>query len=290
MIPRSLPARLLAGLVLAVGLPAAALAQFPEEGPIVELDWQETPGSYALPATNSRYELSHEEILLVGSEARDFMDLSQGVTGWDDVEAVVYTVEGRGRDSWLTVEYYDIGYVRDDDWQELDSDQIYNELLAATEASNEERRANGYPTLELTGWVEYPYYDEASDTAYWALKAVDSAGEETVNAVALKLGRHGYSAITWVGEPRQFTRAEETLRPAIRNYSFDDGFRYADFREGDVVAAVGLGTLAYAMATGNKTTKAAAAGIFAVIAALAKKFWFLLLAPFVFLGKLFRRS
>ena len=58
---------------------------------------------------------------------------------------------------------------------------------------------------------------------------------------------------------------------------------YSNFKTGDKIAAVGIGAL-LATTLGVKALKP---GLLVGLALLLKKFWFIILLPFVFIGKLF---
>jgi uncharacterized membrane-anchored protein len=177
-----------------------------------------------------------------------------------------------------------MGYVRADDWHEIQPQELLESIRAGTEQDNVERRIKGMATLQVLGWVQEPVYDPRSNTTYWALKATDGSGQ-FVNATALKLSRDGFTRVNWMGSPELFLNARTALDPALSRYSFDPGWRYADFKAGDAVAAVGLAALTRQMLTG-KPGKAAAstagAGLLAIVAAFAKKLWLLIILPFVF--------
>jgi len=272
-------------LFLAVVAAAPAAAQ---SDPIEALDWQSQRLAYEIPGSKGTYNLGPDERIVVGAQARKYLELTQGIDGWPDVVALIESTGGATAGSFIDIEYHEIGFLEDEDWKDVVPDSLLQEIIDGTRESNPIRAENGYPTLEVLGWAEEPHYNERNNTVYWATQLRDSEGIEVINAIALKLGRHGYSRLTWTGDPQQFQDAKMALGPALTSYDYQEGARYADFRAGDAVAAVGLGALAVSMMTGNK--KAWGAGIFAGALILLKKFWYILLLPFLALGRLFKRS
>jgi uncharacterized membrane-anchored protein len=133
--------------------------------------------------------------------------------------------------------------------------------------------------MEVLGWAQEPIYEKSSRTAYWAIKVKDETGI-IVNAIAVKLGRNGFSKLIWVGVAEEFSSSENLLREALNNYKFKNGFRYADYSSGDKIAAFGLASLV-AVTAGSKSGKGVVAGIFATLLIFAKKLWFLIFLPFV---------
>ena len=275
-------------LLLAVFAAAPALAQSNGWEQLEALDWKSETVAYDVPGSKSTYSLGADERIVLGDQARRFLALTQGVDGWPDVVALIESTGGPMAGSFIDIEYHEIGYLEDGDWKDIAPDSLLQDIIDGTRESNSVRKENGYPTLEVLGWAEQPFYNERNNTVYWATHLRDSDGFESINAIALKLGRHGYSKLTWTGDPQQFQDAKLSLGPALRAYDYNEGARYADFVSGDAVAAVGLGALAIGMMTGNK--KGWAAGFFAGALLLLKKFWYILLLPFLALGKLFKRS
>jgi uncharacterized membrane-anchored protein len=273
----------------------SAQAQMPQERAVEEaiasLGWQLGPKSHTLPSSNAVIQTQHDEAFLQGADAHEFARLSEGHTGFQP-DAVVIKFDGPLAESFVMYSYSDLGYVKMDDWEEfIDPSYILKEIRKNTEEANKNRAA-GYPALYVDDWVEKPYLDRENAIVYWAIKGHAQEGSQFVNAKAIKLGRKGMSDLVWVGSPDQFQDASRNLQPALEAYRYDDGFRYADFRPGvDTVAAVGVGAISYKMLTGSNKRGAAAvgAGIVAVVAALAKKLWILLLFPFVFAWKAIKR-
>jgi uncharacterized membrane-anchored protein len=184
-----------------------------------------------------------------------------------------------------------MGFVHDDDWHELNADDLLDAIRENTSRDNAERVRKGRHPIEILGWSQRPTFDAHKKIAYWALKAKNEEGH-VINASGIQLSRDGFTRVTWIGRPEQFLNAESALDPAISRYDYDQGWRYADFRPGDAVAGIGIAALTRQMVMG-RTGKAVAttvgAGIMAIAAAFAKKLWFLIFVPFIGLWHLIRR-
>lgn len=256
---------------------------------IWELNWKQEPGRHELESINAVYNLGNDEQLLVGSQAEKFMQLTQGDSDWGDIALLTMAFSGPMAGSFVTYSHQPIGYVEDDDWSSLDADGILESLRIAQAESNERRAAAGYATLEVVGWADEPTYNRDADAAYWAVELKDSEGGTTINATALKLSRDGFTNITWAGTADQFAGASEVLVASSDSYQFQPGAQYADYRSGDALAGIGLAALATGIVTGKGWSKTAGAGLIALLLAFAKKLWFLLLLPLVWIGKLFKR-
>jgi uncharacterized membrane-anchored protein len=242
-----------------------------------KLNWEVEPKKYTLASSHGEYALPEGLAMLLGEEAKQWLFLNNG-TEFPDADALVINPDDYEQ---LIFAFFESGYVQDKDWSDLDADLLLEGITENTEEANAERTKNGFGALEIIGWVQKPIYDETSRTAYWAIKANDKKDGPIINAIALKLGRRGFNKLIWVGDPDKFNPSDGLLMEAINNYEFEKGFRYADYSMGDKIAAVGLASLV-AVSAGSKSGKGVVAGILATLLIFAKKLWFLIFLPFIF--------
>ena len=247
------------------------------------LNWEEEPKTYSLGVSHVEYRLPEGLLIIREEDARQFVFLNNG-TEFPDVDAVVLDPVSQHQ---LIFAFVEEGYVSDDDWADLDADVLFEGITESEKEANAQRIENGVGAVKFMGWSQEPTYDKSSRTAYWAMKIKHETGI-FVNATALKLGRKGFSAIIWVGEAEQFNSSENMLREALNNHKFENGFRYADYSSGDKIAAFGLASLV-AVTAGSKSGKGVVAGILAMLLIFAKKLWFLIFLPFVFVWKWIKR-
>jgi uncharacterized membrane-anchored protein len=230
------------------------------------LQWRTGAGSYQLPGSHAVIQLRDGQALLLGADAERYSWLASGVE-FPDTEAVL-TYDSSDAASEVYYEWRDEGYVDDSDWSDVDGDELLAQYRDATEASNEERAANGFKPMHVVGWLEPPHYDKSSRTVTYALELKDE-DSNWANAVALRLGRAGYTEFTWVGSIGSFQSAggrPALLNEALAAHAFEEGYRYADFKEGDKVAAYGVAGLV-ATALGLKFGKGLIAGLIAFLIA-----------------------
>ncbi len=248
-------------------------AAFADQGPYPQTDeekraafkalnWLGEAKSYGLAASHAHIQLPEGKILLLGADAERYSWLISGVE-FPDTEAIISSESGHVD---VYYEWRDAGYVSDSDWSDVDADEMLDGFKEATEASNKERAANGFPAMQVVGWLQPPTYDAATHTVTYSLELKDT-DSHWANVVALRLGRGGYEELTWVGA---IDAMESTGgRPALLNtaldiHEFDEGHRYADYKDGDKVAAFGIAGLV-ATALG---VKFGAKGLAAIIAFL----------------------
>lgn len=246
------------------------------------LDWKQDSIEYSISNGKAKITTTENELLVIGKDAAEYMYIMQGLRTYNP-DAAILRVQGPEADSQVIYTINKIGYLTKDDWSEnIDKDAMLKEIKEGTASANKER-GEGYPDVYVDDWAQDPYLDTINNTVYWAISGHNEANDKFVNAKALKLGREGYTEILWIGSPQQFTNSKTVLEPILANYSYNEGFKYADYVPGtDTVAAAGVGALVYKLATGKAVAKA---GALALAAIFAKKLWFLIFLPFIYLWK-----
>ena len=74
------------------------------------------------------------------------------------------------QEGWFIVfEWDDIGYVEDDEADELDATAILESIQEGNTSANEERERRGWSTIEIVGWQETPFYDIGTNNLTWAI-------------------------------------------------------------------------------------------------------------------------
>ncbi|MCE9594576.1 MAG: DUF2167 domain-containing protein [Planctomycetes bacterium] len=174
---------------------------------------------------------------------------------------------------WFVVfDYSEEGYVKDDEKDDLDADDILATLRESTARGNEARRARGLEEFELEGWAVPPKYNETTHNLEWATRIRAKSGT-SVNHRTKILGRKGVMEVVLVCSPEQL----ETLLPEYRrhmdSFAYVSGEKYSEYTSGDKLAAYGLTALV-----------AGGAGVLAAKTGLLAKFWKLIVAAVVAVG------
>jgi uncharacterized membrane-anchored protein len=146
---------------------------------------------------------------------------------------------------FMTFEFSETGYVKDDDKDSLDADAILKSIQQGTEAANDERRKRGWKSFHVTGWETKPYYDPLTHNLTWA---IDGRGDDPqeggdVNHSIRLLGRGGTMNVDLVVSPANYQASLAQFNSVIGGFSYIQGQRYSDFRAGDKVAKYGLTAL-----------------------------------------------
>lgn len=244
------------------------------------LPWEDGPLVFNYNEANSKIDISNEFSILQGEDAHQMLFWLNG-TSFAYVD--MYAMSNTDSSQYLFF-YTDSGYVKTDDWTDVDPDKFIKDIKENYKASNTTREQNGQPTITNVTWKKKPYLDGVYNSVYFALNVTWSNNTSTVEGKAIILGREGYTTASYVGGDRGYD--ENMLLNLSKMHKFNATKEYKDWKAGDKVAAAGIGAL-LATTLGVKALKP---GIIAAGLLLLKKFWFIIFLPFIWLGNLFKNS
>jgi uncharacterized membrane-anchored protein len=148
--------------------------------------------------------------------------------------------------SWAFIITYDaMGYVKDDDADDIDYEELLQEMKKDTEEANQEREKLGYTKVDLVGWASEPYYDAEKKTLHWAKELRFAENEtSTLNYNVRMLGRKGVLVMNAVSTMNELPLVKENIAKVQASFQFADGMKYENFDpELDEVAAWTIGGL-----------------------------------------------
>lgn len=145
----------------------------------------------------------------------------------------------------FVVEWDEMGYVKDDDADEINYDDLLKDMKEDMESENEERKKEGYPAIQIVGWASKPFYDKNRKILHWAKELKFEGGSEnTLNYNIRILGRKGVLVLNAVAGMAEFPLVNKDINKVLDIVEFTDGNKYADFNpSADKIAAVGIGGL-----------------------------------------------
>jgi len=224
--------------LLCLGLSCGAASSTPEERQKVQqqldsLSWIKS-GSAPI-AGAAQFTVPDGYVFLNPSDTGKLMELMHNPSNGRE-----YFFAPEGLPWFAVLEYEQTGYVKDD--EKIDPDPLLESIRKGTEASNEQRKSRGWSTLTIVGWKFPPRYDTQDRRLEWAIDA-RSDGGAVVNYNTRVLGRHGVTSVTLVAGPDKLDQAVQEFKTAIRNFSYIDGERYDEYKQGDKVAQYGLAAL-----------------------------------------------
>ena len=164
------------------------------------------------------------------------------------------------------------------DDEKIDADALLKVLKEGNEAGLAERKKQGLDPLYLDGWYIEPRYDSDNKRLEWATKLHDKDNQTLVNFTTRILGRSGYMSATLVSDPQSLDNDIKAFKYALQDFDYINGERYSEFRNGDKIAAYGLG----ALVLGGAAAAVASKGGF-------KFLWALVLAAFAAVGAFFKK-
>jgi uncharacterized membrane-anchored protein len=257
---------------LALGALALSLASsgvFAQEG---ELPFDVQSGPITGELGKARLDVPAGLGYLDRANTRKLLEASQNVPSGAEVGGVW------SDDGWFVIfTYEESGHVKDEDKDELDADDLLDTLKEQNEAGNDMRKSRGWDPIELVGWHKPPFYDPKTNNLTWATLVRSSSGQ-TINWSTKLLGRTGTMHVDLVVDPQQIAAAAPEFDSLMSSFTYVDGQKYNEFKEGDKVAEYGLVALV-----------AGGAGVFAAKTGLIAKFWKLLIIPIVAIGAFFKR-
>lgn len=180
-------------------------------------------------------------------------------------ELGMLTTEGFG--PWIIFEFDEIGYVKDDEKDELDADSLLKTLREGQAYGNERRREMGLEELELVGWAVPPKYNIETNNLEWGTIVRSASGGDSVNYNTRLLGRRGVMEVALVCSPEELQGLLPQYQSILAGYDYIDGERYAEYRQGDRMAQYGL----TALVAGGAAVAASKMGLFAKLGAFFAK-------------------
>lgn len=263
-------------LVFTIGssglLPTVTLAQTQEEQQayaqkVIALDWFKAgrEGDVAGVAT---FVATKNVSFLTPSDTDKFLMINGNPPDNGASNTIANLQEG-----WFAIlKFMPSGLVKDD--EKIDADALLTTLKDNSIKEAAERRNQGYSPLTVVGWAISPRYDSVNKRLEWATLLRDEDTQSLHANVSTKvLGRSGYTSVVLVTDsPETVERDLSAFKTAMVNFKYKDGERYSDWKQGDKVAAYGLGALvlggAAAVATSKGGFKAIGLAILAGLVAL----------------------
>jgi uncharacterized membrane-anchored protein len=239
-------ARMILTLALLVGTGVPAAAQDSSDNAFSKIPWKHGP---ILGELGNEAQVTVPDGCLFTEEegTRQYMELNQNpVSDMERGTVLCRLVDAKGEteSTWYAVFEFDgSGYVKDDEKDSLNADAILASLKRGNEHGNRERKERGWDPIYLDGWQRAPYYDERTKNLTWATLLHDDRDSKGLNHSVRLLGRGGVMSVDLVVAPEYYDRALPTFDAMVGGFRYKTGHSYAEWRQGDKVAAYGLTAL-----------------------------------------------
>jgi uncharacterized membrane-anchored protein len=155
---------------------------------IQRLNWKTGPTTIDYFKGNAKIKLDRNYEYLEKEDANQYLYWGNGIKFNADYLILSDNAQ-------YSVYYHNDGYVKIDDWKDVNSDKFLKELLENSKESNKERAKNNQITIKDMRWFKQPTLDRSRDAVYYALNISWSDNTETINSSVILLGRSGYAKI-----------------------------------------------------------------------------------------------
>lgn len=246
-------------LLAAFALASASLVSFAQSAPsdtekqLKELHWAR-PGTTGDLAGKAVFKVSENYTFLSADDTDKFLKLNGNLPHHGAVTIAAT------KSNWFGIlSFAPEGFIKDD--EKIDADALLDTLKKNNVLGNEERKKQGYPAMQLEGWALTPRYDQANKRLEWGTSLRTEANTKVVNVSTRILGRTGYTSAILVTSAESLEADLSDFKVALKDFDYVKGEKYSEWREGDKVAAYGLG----ALVVGGAAAAVASKGGFKVI-------------------------
>ncbi len=246
---------------------------------ISRFSWTEGPGVGKLGDV-AELELPEGFKLANGDDTRTIMEAFGNIVSDQEVGLIA----PESFDWFIVFEFNPVGYVKDDDKDDLNPDDMMESIKRGTEFANKERAQMGVPAMNILGWKLPPRYNDQTKLLECSIRA-ESEGSEILNHNTRILGRHGVMEVALVIDPEDIEATLPVFYSLLENYHFQTGQKYAEYQDGDKIAQYGLA----ALIVGGGAAAAAKLGLFAWLGLMLKKLWKLIVVAVVGIGAWFKK-
>lgn len=218
------------------------------EQQLAELQWQQAP-AVGKVGTQGEVKLAGDLIFLNESDTSKFLQINGNPPASGH-----YTIANANSNWFGVLHFVEEGYIKDN--EKIDADELLKALKEGNVAANEQRKKLGLTTMALEGWYFPPRYDNENKRLEWGTRLRSSDDNKvTVNVTTKVLGRRGYTSAILVSSPDTMDKDLGEFKTALKQFDYVSGEKYSEWKDGDKVAAYGLGALVLGGAAAVATKK-----------------------------------
>ena len=233
---------------------------------------------------NAFIKKANAKVLILDNEIyldnyKDINQFSWWAYGHGTEKTMVMHIRGTGYDVFL--DYRDDGYVKLDDWEKVNSNNLLSELREIAKANAIYLKEKNLDYVNKIDWIYKPTLNQENKSVSYSYKVDWNSGQQSMESKNLILGKKGYLESAFVVAYKKdidLKYESDFSKDFVNGVIFNEGFKHSDYKPGDKIAAAGIGGLV----AGSLGVK-----VLAKTGLLAKllKFWWILLAPLAFFGK-----
>ncbi len=233
---------------------------------------------------NAFIKKANAKVLILDNEIyldnyKDINQFSWWAYGHGTEKTMVMHIRGTGYDVFL--DYRDDGYVKLDDWKNVNSNNLLSGLREMAKANAIYLKEKNLDYVNKIDWIYKPTLNQENKSVSYSYKVDWNSGQQSMESKNLILGKKGYLESAFVVAYKKdidLKYESDFSKDFVNGVIFNEGFKHSDYKPGDKIAAAGIGGLV----AGSLGVK-----VLAKTGLLAKllKFWWILLAPLAFFGK-----
>ena len=196
------------------------------------LNWQQGPKRIAIPGAAATFDLPAGMSAVTGRDAERASLLVKGVENPDVCAVIVAS------NFTVYVTYRADGYIRMDDWSDVDPDALMREIVRSNRDTNQATKGLGMAEFSQEYWEISPQLNRDLAIAYWAV-GFTYASQEQINIDAFRLGRYGVLRALIAMSKDDYEDNPTVVRLLENNIGYDRGARHEDHQAGDKIAPYG---------------------------------------------------
>ena len=209
--------------------------------------------------------LPSEFLFVPEGPAKEYLK-KQGSSG-EGVLGIFAPSKESTEDYFVVCRFEDVGYVKDDDAEKLNANDILQSYKDGTQGQNDDRKKLNLPPIFVGEWAEKPRYDKGSHQVIWAVEVKDedskTAPVSSINYNTRILGRRGVMSMNLVTDPKDLQQNKGKVTELLQATTFNKGQTYAEYVPGkDKSAGFGIAGL---ILGGGAAAAAAKFGLFGVM-------------------------
>lgn len=124
------------------------------------------------------------------------------------------------------------GYIKDDDAEDIDYDDLLKDIQESIKETNKERKELTGCEYDLAGWADTPHYDKDKKVLHWAKILNVYTDEDTASNLNYDiriLGKEGYCTLQAVCDLDDLNKVKDMSNALVNSVVFDEGYAYKDF-------------------------------------------------------------
>ena len=175
---------------------------------------------------------------------KDINQYSWWTFGLPAEKNVVMHIRGTGYDVYL--DYINDGYVKLDDWKSVDPKNLLFQLREVAKSNATYLKGKNLDYVNRIDWIYKPTLNEKNKSVSYSYKVDWNSGQKSMESKNLILGKKGYLESAFVVSYKKdmdLKYESDFSKDFVNGVVFDDGYKHADYKSGDKIAAVGIGGL-----------------------------------------------